>query len=78
MRAFSSVMPPARRAAAAIGVARAQDAEQQVLGAHAGGAERGRLLAGELDGGAGLGGDAQARPGSVGAGGGSVAAASSR
>ena len=48
-------------------VAGAQDAEQQVLGAHPGGAERGRLLARELDGGAGLGRDAQPR-GSLGAG----------
>ena len=42
-------------------IARAQDAEQQVLGAHPRGAERGRLLARELHGGAGLGRDPQPR-----------------
>ena len=42
-------------------VAGAQDAQQQVLGAHPRGAERGRLLGGELDRGARLRRDAQAR-----------------
>ena len=77
IRAVSSVMPPARRAAEAIGSPARQDAEEQVLGAHARGAERGRFLARELDGGAGFGRDPQAR-GSEAPSGGSVAAASSR
>ena len=77
MRALSSVTPLRAQGGGGDAVAGAQDAEQQVLGAHAGGAERGRLLARELDGGAGLGRDAQARRGSS-PGGGSVAAASSR
>ena len=78
MRAFSSVTPRGAQRGGGDAVAGAQDAEQQVLGAHPRGAERGRLLAGELDGGAGLGRDAQARRGSRAPGGGSVAAASSR
>ena len=60
-RAPSSVTPCARSAAAATPSPARRMPEQQVLGAHPRGAERGRLLAGELDRGARLGGDAQAR-----------------